>query len=117
MAALPLLFLEKNFPSFIANAWFLVRNFSFVKHAVLVVFPGYSFVSTKVFFISCFLNSLSSKIIMVTIKLHPTQMAPLNAIWKEWNLKKMTHDKYSTQNRQSVPSKNDSLCEKMPQGY
>ena len=41
------LFLPKTFPSLLANAWFVVRYFSFVEHTVLVVFPDYSFVTFK----------------------------------------------------------------------
>lgn len=93
MAASPLLFLEKSFASFLANAWFVVRFFSFVEHANLVVFPDYSFVSTKVFYISCFLNSLSSKIIMVwqpsryiQHKWHPLMPFEKNGISQKWHI-------------------------------
>ena len=41
------LFLPKNFPSLLARAWFVVRYFSFVEQTVSVVFPDYSFVTTK----------------------------------------------------------------------
>ena len=51
-------------------------------------------------------------------------MAPLNTIWKQWRLTKMTHDKYSNiQNRQiwhpqkMGPLKNGTPCEKIPKGY
>ena len=41
------LFLQKNFPSLLASAWFVVRYFSFVEQTVLVVFLEYSFLTTK----------------------------------------------------------------------
>ena len=49
------LFLQKSFPSLLASAWFVVRYFSFVKQTVLLVFPDYSFVTTKspIFFSIC----------------------------------------------------------------
>ena len=48
-------FLQKCFPSLLASAWFVVRYFSFVEQTVLVVFPDYSFVTTKspIFFSIC----------------------------------------------------------------
>ena len=53
---LPLiLFYKKIFPSLLASTWFVVRYFSFVEQTVLVIFPDYSFVSTKspIFFFIC----------------------------------------------------------------
>ena len=41
------LFLQKNFPSLLTSAWFVVRYFSFVGQTVLLVFLDYSFVTTK----------------------------------------------------------------------
>ena len=40
-------FLQKRFPSLLARAWFVIRYFSFVEQEVFVVFPDYSFVTTK----------------------------------------------------------------------
>ena len=47
---LPLLFFYKKvfyFPSLLASAWFVIIYFSFVEQTVLVVFPDYSFITTK----------------------------------------------------------------------
>ena len=49
------LFLQKRFPSLLASTCFVIRYFSFVEQAVFVVFPDYSFVTTKspIFFSIC----------------------------------------------------------------
>ena len=49
------LFLQKSFPSPLASTCFVIRYFSFVEQAVFVVFPDYSFVTTKppIFFSIC----------------------------------------------------------------
>ena len=41
------LFPQKRFQKLLARAWFVVRCFSFVKQAVLVIFLDDSFVTTK----------------------------------------------------------------------
>ena len=48
-------FLQKSFPSLLASTCFVIRYFSFVDQAVFVVFPDYSFVTTKppIFFSIC----------------------------------------------------------------
>ena len=50
-----ILFLQKSFTFLLASAWFVIRYFSFVEQTVLVVFPDYSFVTTKspIFFFIC----------------------------------------------------------------
>ena len=40
-------FLQEIFPFLLGSTWFFVRYFSFVEKTVLVVFPDYSFVTTK----------------------------------------------------------------------
>ena len=49
------LFLQKSFPIPLASTCFVIRYFSFVEQAVFVVFPDYSFVTTKppIFFSIC----------------------------------------------------------------
>ena len=49
------LFLQKSFPSLLASTCFVIRYFSFVEQAVFVVFPDYTFVTTKppIFFSIC----------------------------------------------------------------
>ena len=44
---LPLLLLDKKFPSLLASAWFVVKYFSFVKQIVLVVFSDFYYVIVK----------------------------------------------------------------------
>ena len=44
---LPLLLLDKKFPSLLACAWFVVKYFSFVKQIVLVVFSDFYYVIAK----------------------------------------------------------------------
>ena len=48
-------FLQKSFPSLLESAWFVIRHFSFVEQTVFLVFPDYSFVTTKspIFFSIC----------------------------------------------------------------
>ena len=48
-------FLQKGFPCLLIITWFVVRYFSFDKQTVLIVFPDYSFVTTKslIFFFIC----------------------------------------------------------------
>ena len=49
------LFLQKSLPSLLVSTWFVIRYFSFVKQAVFVVVPDYSFATTKspIFFSIC----------------------------------------------------------------
>ena len=48
-------FLYKSFPSLLTSPWFVVKYFYFAKKTVLMVFPDYSFVTTKspIFFSIC----------------------------------------------------------------
>ena len=52
--ALPL-FLQKDLPSLLASSCFVVRYFSFVKQAALVVLTDYSVITTKspILFFTC----------------------------------------------------------------